>query len=112
MKDGWYMLCPACGKIDDGTSWYEYWTTYSTMALEVNTEHEGTYPDVEYDEVGRTGEVSNIEHECGFFTSNYCAYDFIIRIKDNAIVDTGLYYKREPDKLRLLATRNSLRVDM
>ncbi len=114
VKDGWYIMCPKCYRIDDGSSWGEYERVIIVTTKKVIP----TTPDSEVLEM----EVEDIEevdkeflktrHDCGFYTEVYWVDSFAVRIKDGKIVQAGVYYQVREDKLQKVAEYHGLKVEL
>ena len=104
VKVRYVVVCPKCGKADDGRSWRETWkecNEYKTVLREDGTvEYTGTPEHIE-------GELDMTYHtECDFETHAYRVEDFVVGLQGDTVVEVGEYRQIFPEDLRRVAEKH------
>jgi len=111
IEDGWYLLCPECGKLSKGGDWEEKYTNYMRGRVHLIEAEEGVFLDYTDEEIEDT-ERRLAKHICGFTTESWNPEEFVVKIKDGKVVDLGEYwYDTSLQELEEVLRKNNLKLD-
>ena len=104
-EDGWYFLCPRCGKFSrDG------WCTVESVTIEYEWRMDSNpeYFNINTDEVKRDeSDLLLTRHVCGYETMAWRPDDFIVGVKGGKIIKVCDYWHVYFNKLiELVGTEN------
>jgi len=109
--NGWYFLCPECGKLSKGGDWEEKYTNYMRGTVHLIEAKEGVFLDYTDEEIEDT-ERYLTKHECGFTTEDWDTEDFAVYIEGKKITDSGIYWEYHMEDLKEIAKKLGLEVEI